>query len=97
MPSTANISTFTRDLVPPLKNIQHVVLHDSNLTVEEYDIVTGLNGNDSKSESDSPSVTTKKATVEQKVEETSELVETRAKGGTPSKSIAPFLNCRGLQ
>ncbi|KAL7669770.1 hypothetical protein ACOME3_004717 [Neoechinorhynchus agilis] len=36
---------------------------------------------DRKSESDSPPVTTKKATVEKKVKETSERVERRAKRG----------------
>ncbi|KAL7672163.1 hypothetical protein ACOME3_007057 [Neoechinorhynchus agilis] len=31
---TENVSTFTRDLVPPLEDIQPVVLYDSNITVE---------------------------------------------------------------
>ncbi|KAL7669534.1 hypothetical protein ACOME3_010186 [Neoechinorhynchus agilis] len=58
----ANILTFTRDLVPPLEDIQPVVLYDSNITVEESDILTGIKG-------DPAEVTTKKATVEQKVDE----------------------------
>ncbi|KAL7678391.1 hypothetical protein ACOME3_004618 [Neoechinorhynchus agilis] len=66
----------------PQEGIQPAVLNDSKITVKEHDIVTKIKGNDRKSESDSPSVTTKKATVEQKVEETSERVGTRAKGGS---------------
>ncbi|KAL7671937.1 hypothetical protein ACOME3_006839 [Neoechinorhynchus agilis] len=77
---TENISTFTRDLVPTLDDIQPVVHYDSNITVEESNIVTWIKG-------DPAEVITKKATVEQKVQVTSERVETRAKGGTPSKSI----------
>ncbi|KAL7667835.1 hypothetical protein ACOME3_010350 [Neoechinorhynchus agilis] len=84
---TANISTITRDLVPALEDIHHVV-PDSKITAE-YDMDNCKKGNDRKSESDSPSLTTKKATVEQKAKETSERVETRAKGGTPSKYINP--------
>ncbi|KAL7669152.1 hypothetical protein ACOME3_009818 [Neoechinorhynchus agilis] len=86
---TENISTFTRDLVPPLEDIQPVVSYDSNITVEEYDIVTGIKGNDRKNKSDPAEVITMKATVEQKVQVTPERVETGAKGGTPSKSINP--------
>ncbi|KAL7676518.1 hypothetical protein ACOME3_002771 [Neoechinorhynchus agilis] len=93
---TENISTFTRNLVPPLEDIQL-------LTVEVYDIVTGIKGNDRKIESDSPSLTTQKATVEQKVDEIFERVGTRAKGEannykdirlkpTPSKSINPLIH-----
>ncbi|KAL7672181.1 hypothetical protein ACOME3_007075 [Neoechinorhynchus agilis] len=74
-----NISKITKDLVPPLEDIQPVVLNDSKITVKEYDIVTGIKGNAIKSERNSAEVTTNKATVEQKIEETSERVETRAK------------------
>ncbi|KAL7669506.1 hypothetical protein ACOME3_010160 [Neoechinorhynchus agilis] len=80
----ANILTFTRDLVPPLEDIQPVVLYDSNITVES-DIVTGIKG-------DPAEVTTKKATVEQKVQVTPERVVTREKGGNPSKSINPLIH-----
>ncbi|KAL7668050.1 hypothetical protein ACOME3_008768 [Neoechinorhynchus agilis] len=85
---TANISTFTMDSTPPLEDIQHVVLYDPKIVVE-YDIVTGIIGNDMKSEKHSAEVTTKKATVEQKLQVTPERVVSRAKGGTPSKSINP--------
>ncbi|KAL7671706.1 hypothetical protein ACOME3_006610 [Neoechinorhynchus agilis] len=64
-----------------------VVLYDSNITVEEHDIVIGIKGNDRKKESDPAEVITKKAAVGQKVQVTPEQVVTRAKGGTPSKSI----------
>ncbi|KAL7672677.1 hypothetical protein ACOME3_007558 [Neoechinorhynchus agilis] len=82
-----------QDFVPPLEDIQPVVLYDSNIAVEEYDIVTGIKGSDRKSKSDSAEVTTKKATVE----ETSGRVVTRAKGGTPSKSINPSIHFGSLQ
>ncbi|KAL7668936.1 hypothetical protein ACOME3_009617 [Neoechinorhynchus agilis] len=71
---TANVSTITRDLVPPLEDIQPVEFNDSKVTVEEYDIVTVIKCNDRKSESDSAEVTSKKATVEQKAKGTSERV-----------------------
>ncbi|KAL7669095.1 hypothetical protein ACOME3_009764 [Neoechinorhynchus agilis] len=58
---TENISTFTRDLVPPLEDIQPVVLYDSNITVEEYDIVTLIKGNDRKNQSDPAEVITMKS------------------------------------
>ncbi|KAL7673527.1 hypothetical protein ACOME3_008382 [Neoechinorhynchus agilis] len=74
------------NLVPPLEYIQPVVLNDSKITVE-YDIVTGTKGNDGKSERNSAEVTTKKATVQQKAEESSERVGTRAKGGTNNYKI----------
>ncbi|KAL7673541.1 hypothetical protein ACOME3_008396 [Neoechinorhynchus agilis] len=89
---TENISTFTRDLLPPLEDIQPVVHYDSNITVEEYDIVTGIKYNDRKNQSDPAEVITMKARVEQKVQGTLERVETRAKGGTPSKSINPSIH-----
>ncbi|KAL7674855.1 hypothetical protein ACOME3_001129 [Neoechinorhynchus agilis] len=66
---TANFSTITMDLALPLEDIQHTVLNDFKITVEEYDIVTVIKGSDRKSESDLAEVTTKKATVEQKVDE----------------------------
>ncbi|KAL7669576.1 hypothetical protein ACOME3_010228 [Neoechinorhynchus agilis] len=56
--NTANVSTITWDLVPSSEAIRPVVLYDSNITVEESDIVTGIKG-------DPAEVTTKKATVEQ--------------------------------
>ncbi|KAL7672673.1 hypothetical protein ACOME3_007554 [Neoechinorhynchus agilis] len=80
------------DLLETNEDIQPVVLYDSNIAVEGYDIVTGIKGSNRKSKSDSAEVTTKKATVEQKVEETSERVVTRAKGETPSKSINPSIH-----
>ncbi|KAL7670243.1 hypothetical protein ACOME3_005182 [Neoechinorhynchus agilis] len=89
---TENISTFARDLVPPLKDIQPAVLHDSNLTVDEYDHVTVIKGNDRKKESDPAELIATKATVEQKVQATPERVETRAKGRTLSKSINPSIH-----
>ncbi|KAL7673870.1 hypothetical protein ACOME3_000150 [Neoechinorhynchus agilis] len=89
---TAKISTITRDLVPPLEYIQPGVLYGSNLSVEKYDIVTGIKGSDRKSESDSAEIITMKVTVEQKVQGTPERVETRTKGGTPSKSINPSIH-----
>ncbi|KAL7671824.1 hypothetical protein ACOME3_006726 [Neoechinorhynchus agilis] len=79
---TENIAIFTRDLVPPLEDIQPVVFNDSEITVES-DIVTGIKGNDKK-ESDPAEVITEKATVQQKVEETSERPSIHFGKDTPS-------------
>ncbi|KAL7672149.1 hypothetical protein ACOME3_007043 [Neoechinorhynchus agilis] len=81
-----------RDLVPSLQDIQPVVPYDADITVEEYDIVTGIKVNDRKNGSDPAEVITMKATVEQKVQVTAERIETRAKGGTPSKPINPLIH-----
>ncbi|KAL7673398.1 hypothetical protein ACOME3_008257 [Neoechinorhynchus agilis] len=92
-----------RDLAAPLEDIQPGVIYDSTITVDECDIRASIKHSDRKRVNDSPSETSKKATVEQKVEETSERVGRRAKGGTnnykdirltptPSQSIKPTIH-----
>ncbi|KAL7675129.1 hypothetical protein ACOME3_001398 [Neoechinorhynchus agilis] len=81
-------------------DIQPEVLNDSKIIAEEYDIVTPIKGNDRKTESDSVDVTTKRATVEEQVKDTSERMGKKAIGETnnykdirltSSKSINPSI------